>query len=1534
MFRKIKSKPSYLIGIYLLVTLLCLLPCRSQAQCSQPTATDTSICGSGAGIVNATGGSKSLYNWYDESTEGNLLGTGAEFTTPEISVKDTFYVAQYDTGATTDALDFDGSGDYIAIEDYFYNGGGITELTVECWIKTGVASDQILASYDRNRYWRLEINGSGAGAGQIGFDLMTDDGQLDFGSTARVDDNTWHHIAAVYDNGTVSIYIDGTLDKTTTKGTSFGDGTTAYGFVGTGSEASSFDGTQGPTNNFNGDMDEFRIWDVARSPSQIASSASKCLNEAPTGIQVYYRMDGDADSLIDYSLNRNHGRLRGNLPTGWITTGTSINDCPNCESSRDMAIVDVLVAPSPSLGNDTCGQATFTLDAGPGYSSYTWNTGETGRFILADTTRFYYVSVDSVGTPCSAGDGISVSLLLEPTGTDTSRCGPGTVTLNASGGSGYYYWYDQEVGGTAVGSGTPWTSTSISETDTFYLASIANDTTRQGLEFDGVNDYVSLDMVFSKTGALPKMTVEAWVKTDVSGGGYNSNWSILDFDRSDYFSFFVHGGDGTVGFSTTDNAGTIDDFYGPSTARVNDGVWHHVVAVYDGVDKKIYVDGTLEATKSNPHGGLPLGSGTTRYGFIGDGSEATSENGPRNGLYFKGELDEIRLWSDERNLLEIQSNKDACILGVESNLLTYYKMENGVGSSTLTDHSNQLHTGTLRNMNTTAAWITDGPIVTCSCGDSPRNLVEVLVNRVPGIELGYDTCVATPLLLDPGAGMSNYTWQDGTTNQTLLASTSQSYSVTVDSVGTPCIATDAIVVNVGKAASPTAVDSTRCGPGMLKLKASGQGFIRWYDEAVGGSIIGTGDSISVGPLTEDSVFYFSSNVQNRNALIFDGVSDVVAIENFSYSGNGKAAVTIETWVKTTSPGDQIIASFDRSDFWRLEINGDAAGPGQIGFGILTDGGVLDMSSASRVDNGEWHHVAAVYDNGTATIYIDGVSDATASLGTTWGSVNTRFGFLGTGSEATGYNGTQGPDYHLDASIDEFRVWSVARSQVNIDLYKDSCLVGNEAGLELYYRMSTGEGSTINDFAGSSDGNITGATWIDDANGFSCSFCSESDRVAVEAKIFTAIDSSNYVSSCAGSGGSLLGFKGYGGTGNFDYRETSGIFNYDGTFDTDTAFVQMPNGGSYEVIVMDENACRDTLSNISTEPTPDFTGVGGSGTTKTCKIPNYNDWYYVVDASNNPIMAIKPNGNDLGSITATVYNQSDAFTFGDQSYMERHFVITPENQPTSDVGIRLFYSQSELDNLKDAAEATPSEGDDINTDIDIAILKYNGPTEDGVLDTSDATSALIIEQSDNGNVSLQKYFEYSISGFSEFWFKGKPFGVTLPVEFVNFNAQPYEENVLISWATGAEINNDYFQVEKSKDGVKFEAIHTLLGQGNSTQLTNYHFTDNSPNEGINYYRIKQVDFDGTTSYTDIQIVQFNEESNLFIAPNPISSTFQIFGSQDGNSQLTIQIVNANGNLVYNETTNDQSVDISHLTKGLYTVSLITDAGTTFHRVLKL
>ncbi len=166
------------------------------------------------------------------------------------------------------ALNF-GQNGYVAIRKLHYNGDDYAELTVSVWMRTINPGEQIIAGFGRAEYWRVGIDSYGAGLGLIDWDVMTSTGQVDHGSVTRVDNGLWHHVCCVFDNGKMTIYIDGLDDSTVTEGTTFGSGQTRYGFLGADSLASTFDGSRDFINAFLGDIDDFRIYDRALTQEEI-----------------------------------------------------------------------------------------------------------------------------------------------------------------------------------------------------------------------------------------------------------------------------------------------------------------------------------------------------------------------------------------------------------------------------------------------------------------------------------------------------------------------------------------------------------------------------------------------------------------------------------------------------------------------------------------------------------------------------------------------------------------------------------------------------------------------------------------------------------------------------------------------------------------------------------------------------------------------------------------------------------------------------------------------------------------------------------------------------------------------------------------------------------------------------------------------------------------------------------------------------------------------------------------------------------------
>ncbi len=136
---------------------------------------------------------------------------------------------------------------------------------------------------------------------------------------------------------------------------------------------------------------------------------------------------------------------------------------------------------------------------------------------------------------------------------------------------------------------------------------------------------------------------------------------------------------------------------------------------------------------------------------------------------------------------------------------------------------------------------------------------------------------------------------------------------------------------------------------------------------------------------------------------------------------------------------------------------------------------------------------------------------------------------------------------------------------------------------------------------------------------------------------------------------------------------------------------------------------------------------------------------------------------------------------------------------------------------------------------------------------------------------------------------------LPLKILSFTAKQKGSVALIDWSVTNEVNNDYFAVEKSVDGLSFNSIGKVNTHGNSASVNAYSFTDIKPLAGLNYYRLKQVDNDGRFAYSEIKTVRFNNGRQLQVYPNPVGSFIKITLAT-GNSYLKMKLTGIDGRII--------------------------------------
>lgn len=159
-------------------------------------------------------------------------------------------------------------------------------------------------------------------------------------------------------------------------------------------------------------------------------------------------------------------------------------------------------------------------------------------------------------------------------------------------------------------------------------------------------------------------------------------------------------------------------------------------------------------------------------------------------------------------------------------------------------------------------------------------------------------------------------------------------------------------------------------------------------------------------------------------------------------------------------------------------------------------------------------------------------------------------------------------------------------------------------------------------------------------------------------------------------------------------------------------------------------------------------------------------------------------------------------------------------------------------------------------------------------------------------------------------------VILPVELSSFNAEEKDNAVHLNWSTASENNNSHFEVERSSDGFNFEKINEIKGKGNSQEKSLYTLIDQVPVIGTNYYRLKQIDMDGSFEYSQIRAVIIEDYKVSFFFPNPTSGDIY-FKNLEAKSNVIIQ--NVLGEIVLSELIDESNkISTSELANGTYMI----------------
>ena len=583
-----------------------------------------------------------------------------------------------------------------------------------------------------------------------------------------------------------------------------------------------------------------------------------------------------------------------------------------------------------------------------------------------------------------------------------------------------------------------------------------------GLHFDGVDDNItfnngnySLDDDFS---------IEFWMKPEISGTGEHfildnmsgsAGYSVrIDITQQLNFTFFTASGVQNL-----------------STPPIVNDQWQHVVIVYNGSRYIIFIDGMLDNSLALSEAIVDSSNNLTMGSAFGGGE------------YYAGAIDELRVWDVALSSCRISDQSSCQLTGSESDLLAYYNFNSGeVNGNNFPIYSilDPNHTitsgippqGTLNNFGltgTTSNWIdATANGISGTCNTYSESIIEITSNS-NAINNG-DTTVSS---------------SNNTSFGNVEFGQAEPSDYTISNTGSATLNISNIIIN--GASDFTIIES----PTTVAAGASENLRILFTPASIGTK------NATVRILNDDcddATFEFAiegTGFTPATGLSFDGTDDHISINhNSAFNTN---TFTMEAYFKTTSTaaGQGILCKYDTT-----EINGfclylNSSGRLQFEYAVPNNEST-SSSSASGLNDGNWHHIALAFGGGKVLLYIDGALDNEITFS------NIPETPTNTESLYIGYSTFN--NVYFNGDIDEVRYWSRTLCSDEI-LAQQSCeLAGNESGLVAYYNLNAGNVTADNTSettaddatANSLDGTLTnfaltGSTsnWVDTtANGIS------------------------------------------------------------------------------------------------------------------------------------------------------------------------------------------------------------------------------------------------------------------------------------------------------------------------------------------------------------------------------------------------------------------------------------------------------------------
>ncbi|MEL6863589.1 MAG: choice-of-anchor Q domain-containing protein [Bacteroidota bacterium] len=333
------------------------------------------------------------------------------------------------------------------------------------------------------------------------------------------------------------------------------------------------------------------------------------------------------------------------------------------------------------------------------------------------------------------------------------------------------------------------------------------------------------------------------------------------------------------------------------------------------------------------------------------------------------------------------------------------------------------------------------------------------------------------------------------------------------------------------------------------------------------------------------------------------------------------------------------------------------------------------------------------------------------------------------------------------------------------------------------------------------------------------------------------------------------------------------------------------------------------------------------------------------------------GFEVSIVTAATYgtaalnlSQADYLAPDEDGWfvMNRYWDINNAQQPIDPVKVRFYFADQDVMDISNSL--LNNTGTELGDVRDLEFFKVTGnidPHTSGVLTAGGQISRYVYSPDSSslhnwtlGDFNGQQYAEFKVSSFSG-GSAGALSALPLPVELLAFEGKRNGQSIDLQWITTNEQNHDYFLLEKSSDARSFLPVAMLPAQAASVEVESlYKHSDPAPYRGNNYYRLKQVDTDGSYAYSNILTVAFSNDAAQVIAyPNPVNEQLFVQLPEEIEGRVTLEIWDALRRVVYTEelTQNTQALltlPTGNLEPGLYTLKIRGKRYRAYHSFVKI